>query len=164
MTNTNLIDLTVKELENICKSNGLTYYSGKRHLTKQEMVDKINNVPNYIPEEATNPVVEETNVVEEQTSESEEIKEPEVKEWVNSEKDEFIEKAEPGTLMAFYDNNGKPRTAALVNRSSNRKLVKLQTEFGWEFIVPYSNILWVKNGTRWPRGIYNLLKGYKKNG
>lgn len=160
MTNTNLIDLTVKELENICKLNGLTYYSGKRHLTKQEMVDKINNLPNYISEEETNPVVEETNVVEENvTSEPEEIKE-----WVNSDKDEFIEKAEPGTLMAFYDNNGKPRTAALVNRSSNRKVVKLQTEFGWEFIVPYSNVLWVKNGARWPKGIYNLLKGYKKNG
>ena len=127
------------------------------------MVDKINNIPNYIPEETTNPVVEETNVIEEQTSEPD-VKEPEVKKWVNSDKDEFIEKAEPGTLIAFYDNNGKPRTAALVNRSSNRKLVKLITEFGWEFIVPYSNVLWVKNGTRWPKGIYNLLKGYKKNG
>jgi hypothetical protein len=48
--------------------------------------------------------------------------------------------------------------------SSARKVIKVVTEFGWEFIVPYDNVLWVRKGNRWPRGVYEILKGYNKNG
>lgn len=86
---------------------------------------------------------------------------PEVKEsgpWEKRDVSQIIEKSDEGTLMAFLDLNGKIRTAALVNRSSKRREVKLVTEFGMEFIVPYDNVLWVRISNRWPRGIYNLLK------
>lgn len=79
-------------------------------------------------------------------------------------KERYIEEAEVGTLIAFLDSNGKPRTAALVNRSSKRRLLKLQTEFKWEFEVPYDSVLWVRNGDRWAYGIYRILKGYNPNG
>ncbi len=79
-------------------------------------------------------------------------------------KDRYIDEAEVGTLIAFLDQNGKPRTAALVNRSSKRRLLKLKTEFDWEFEVPYDDVLWVKKGARWAYGIYRILKGYNPNG
>lgn len=79
-------------------------------------------------------------------------------------KERYIEEAEEGTLIAFLDENGKPRTAALVNRSSKRRVLKLKTEFDWEFIVPYDNVLWVRNSTRWAYGVYRILKGYNPNG
>ncbi len=80
-------------------------------------------------------------------------------------KERYIEEAQVGTLIAFLDENGKPRTAALVNRSSKRKLLKLKTEFDWEFEVPYDNVLWVrKNSDRWAYGVYRILKGYNPNG
>ena len=79
-------------------------------------------------------------------------------------KERYIEEATVDTKIAFLDQNGKPRTAALVNRSSKRRLLKLKTEFGWEFEVPYDNVLWVKQGTKWAYGIYRILKGYNPNG
>lgn len=79
-------------------------------------------------------------------------------------KERYIEEAEVGTLVAFLDENGKPRTAALINRSSKRKMLKLKTEFDWEFEVPYSKVLWVKNGQKWAYGVYRILKGYNPNG
>ena len=79
-------------------------------------------------------------------------------------KERYIEEAKEGTLIAFLDENGKPRTAALVNRSSKRRVLKLKTEFDWEFIVPYDNVLWVRNSTRWAYGVYRILKGYNPNG
>ena len=79
-------------------------------------------------------------------------------------KERYIEEAEVGTLIAFLDENGKPRTAALVNRSSERKVVKVKTEYDWEFVVPYDSILWVKKGDKWAYGVYRILKGYNPNG
>lgn len=81
--------------------------------------------------------------------------------WVLGNKAEAIEKADVGTLIAFIDEKGKPRTAKLVNRSSSRQVIKVTTEFDWTFIVPYDKVLWVRFGTRWPKTIYNMLKGYK---
>lgn len=79
-------------------------------------------------------------------------------------KELYINEAEPGTLIAFLDEGGKPRTAALVNRSAKARKVKLVTEYGWEFIVPYDNVMWVKRQERWARNIYRILKGYDPNG
>lgn len=80
-------------------------------------------------------------------------------------KERYLDEAEVGTLVAFLDDNGKPRTAALINRSSKRKMLKLKTEFDWEFEVPYSRVLWVKkNGHKWAYGVYRILKGYNPNG
>lgn len=177
---------TVKELETICKEMGITYYVKKRHLTKSEMIEKINNngnVKNEVAETETEKLVEnvekpvetkETTNVEKKNIVivrndniigTDEFKLPDPQSFLDNENREmYIEKAEVGTLVAFLDEKGKPRTAKIVNRSSKRRLLKVVTEFDWEFIVSYDKVLWVKNGTRWPKGIYLLLKGYSKYG
>ena len=88
----------------------------------------------------------------------------EQKPWEMVDKTKYIDELEPGVLVAFYDNKGKPRTGKFVNRSSKKKIIKLVTEFGWEFIVPYENVLWIRFGNRWPKGVYKILKEYNKNG
>ncbi len=158
--------LTAKELLAKCKEFGLQCYRGKSRLTKSELIDSLLNVNNTeTKEEDLVPMPGSEKLSElkkEFDSAAEEKVEPEPeKEWINEDKEKYIEEANEGTLIAFLDLKGKPRTAALVNRSSKRKVVKLITEFGWEFIVPYANVLWVRNGTRWPKGVYNMLKGYK---
>lgn len=157
--------LTAKELLAKCKEFGLQCYRGKSRLTKAEMIDSLLNVNNTETKEDLVPMPGSERLSElkkEFDSAVEEKVEPEPeKEWVNENKEKYIEEAEEGTLIAFIDLKGKPRTAALVNRSSKRKVVKLITEFGWEFIVPYANVLWVRNGTRWPKGVYKMLKVYK---
>lgn len=71
----------------------------------------------------------------------------------------YIENAEAGTVVAFKSEDGKVRSAAIQNRSTKRQVVKLVTQYGREYVVPYGNVIWVRTGKRWPRGVYQLLKG-----
>lgn len=175
MTKIELLGLPKKDIMKMCKEAGLPRYKGKSELTKEEMVDSLLENVEFVDESCQDPdviVVEsETNnkaVVSESVDDAKGMEDlcdvDEVVPWIMKDRSHLIEQAEAGTLIAFYDEKGKPRTAALVNRSSKNKLVKLVTEFEREFIVPYDNVIWIKKGNRWPRGVYNLLKGYKANG
>lgn len=161
MSKENLEKLTVKELAEKCKELGLPRYHGKKMLTKQELIESLLNTNS--PQESNENAQQIERSCEcscecEKCSEDKVVEEK--PEWINQDKEKYIEEAEVGTLIAFYDKKKKPRTAALVNRSSSRRVIKVITEFGWEFIVPYEDVLWVRKGTRWPKGVYNLLKGY----
>ena len=153
--------LTADELKTLCKENGLPCYKGKSKLNKGEMIENLSNVT----VETTNENVTEKEIVEEKSDVVENVvekKEIDVEGFFHTKnKEKYIEEAEVGTLVAFVDENGKPRTAAIQNRSSKRKVLKVVTEFGWEFIVPYEKVLWIKKGNRWPNGVYRLLKEYK---
>lgn len=146
MSKEELEKMTAKSLVEMCKEKGIPYSNSGGRLKKAQLIELLLN-NNDVQEENSKNVGEEEN--------------PEPTHWVNQDKEKYIEEAEVGTLIAFYDKKGKPRTAALVNRSSSRRVVKVVTEFEWEFIVPYENVLWVRKGNRWPKGVYNLLKGYK---
>ena len=141
---------TVKELEVICKEKHLTYYSNKKHLTKAEMIKKIMNEKSEVSES-----VSEDVLAKEFSNSNSKVREV---------KEEYIENASIGTLVAFVDEHGKARTAAIVNRSTKSKKIKVETEFGREFIVPYDKVLWVRGkNERWPKGVYNMLKGKVAN-
>lgn len=146
---------TVKELESVCKELGLTYYVGKKHLTKSEMIEKI--------ESASIEVGTDDDEIEENVEKTNEENLAKIfsEEEKRKKKIAIVEKAEVGTLIAFVDNRGKARTAALVNRSSKKGLVKLVTEYDREYVVDYDNILWVQKpgNKRWPKGVYSMLKG-----
>ena len=171
MSKNELLTKTKKELFQICKELNLPRYKGKSELPKDVLIESIIAATEGNEEQKQDDTQQETNVVEttpevepvveESVEPVEEVK-PE-KPWEMLDKKKHIEEAEVGTLIAFYDEKGKPRTAALVNRSSSREVVKVVTEFEREFIVPYANVLWVRKGPRWPRAVYEILKGYSKN-
>lgn len=69
----------------------------------------------------------------------------------------YIDTIVPGVLVAFQAD--KVRSAKVLKKSTKNRKLKLITEYGREFIVGFDDILWVKTGTRWPKGIYQLLKG-----
>lgn len=71
----------------------------------------------------------------------------------------YIENIEIGTIVAFKLSNGKVKSAKVVKKSTKNRKLKLETDYGAEYIVPYENIVWVRTGKRWPKGVYNLLKG-----
>ena len=65
-----------------------------------------------------------------------------------------------GTLVAFYEpETRKMNTAKMTNRNRSKRLIKCETQYGKEFVVPFNDVAWVKTGTRWPKGVYQLLKG-----
>lgn len=74
----------------------------------------------------------------------------------------YIENAEVGTLVAFRLPGGKVKSAKIVRKSSTKRKLKLETEYGAVYIVSFDDVVWVRTGTRWPRGVYNLLKGLKR--
>ena len=82
----------------------------------------------------------------------------------------YLEGAPIGTLVAFKvpdtaivrPGEKKVKSAKIVGRNVSKKKLRLQTEYDAFYIVPFENVLWVKTGSRWPRSIYNLLKGVTK--
>lgn len=177
------------ELSAMCKERGIAVYRGKTHINKTEMIDRLlshkeaetvekpvekvdsvevkeNTVKtenNKHSERTVNPVVSPAmkKELKDMISQNQEKEETTFTPWIMGNKDELIERAEVGTLFAFIDAKGKPRTAKMVNRSSSRRVVKLVTEFDWEFIVSYDSVLWVRFGARWPKAVYNMLKEYR---
>lgn len=159
-----LLKLTNAELVAMCKERNLPVYKGKTKMNKGELVESLVNFGKENPDKEK---VEAPELKEELKEVVKESPKPEVEDvtqvapWVVGDKDEFIENAQVGTLMAFLDAKGKPRSGKMVNRSASRRMVKLVTEFDAEFVVSYDKILWVKNGNRWPKMVYQMLKEYK---
>ena len=85
-------------------------------------------------------------------------------------KEAYLEEAPIGTLVAFKvpdtaivrPGEKKVKSAKIVGRNISKRKLRLQTEYDAFYIVPFENVLWVKTGSRWPRSIYNLLKGVTK--
>jgi DNA uptake protein ComE-like DNA-binding protein len=77
-------------------------------------------------------------------------------------KKHYINNASVGTLIAFKLSGGKVKSAKIVNKSTKNSKFKVVTEYGAEFVVSYSDVIWIKTGNRWPKGVYRLLKGLDK--
>lgn len=77
----------------------------------------------------------------------------------DSSKMKYVENAEIGTIVAFKLPDGRVKSAKIERRSTSRRKLKLVTQYGAEFVVPYEDIIWVRTTKRWPKGVYNLLKG-----
>lgn len=71
----------------------------------------------------------------------------------------YIENIEIGTLVAFRLSNGRVKSAKVTRKSTKNRKLKLETDYGAEYIVSFDDIVWVRTGKRWPRGVYKLLKG-----
>lgn len=75
---------------------------------------------------------------------------------------EYIENAEVGTIVAFRVGD-KVKSAKIINRSSARRKLKLETAYGRIYVVDYDDIIWVKTSSRWPRGVYELFSKVKNS-
>ncbi len=82
-----------------------------------------------------------------------------MKDMTLEEKSERVQSAPIGTVVAFRLESGSVKSAKIVRRSTKDKTLKLTTKYGVSHIVSYDDIVWVKTGTRWPRWVYNQLKG-----
>ena len=75
----------------------------------------------------------------------------------------YISTAKEGTLIAFKDYCGKVKTAKVISNDEWNETIEAETAYGMKYTVKYESILWVKTGSRWQRGIYDLLKGKVKD-
>lgn len=153
--------LTCKELAGMCKKNGIKHYEGKQMFAKGKMIDAIleSGIQFECDEEQE---VESVEVTTESVQEPQEVVLTE--EQKQQKIDRYIANAPIGSLVAFKEESGKVNTAMIIARHKTEPLFKLETSYKKQFLVSYSDILWVKseNG-HWPKGIFLLLKGGKKN-
>ena len=160
MSKENLQNKTCKELRELAKDMNI---SGRWDMTKDQLIDAIlgaevlekNDESESAKDECKidnheNENVEAENKVE---NESADIK-------INMEqKMHYIENIDIGTIVAFRLSNGKVKSAKVVKKSTKNRKLKLETDYGAEYIISYEDVIWVRTGKRWPRGVYKLLKG-----
>lgn len=172
-----LITKTAKELRAIAKCYNIP---GRWDMTKEELVEaivsKVDKIKDEIVEKAEKEVedrsesakLQDTVETREDTCEvSEEVEDSEVQENELEKKGKlsYLRNIKKGTIVAFkvkMYGEEKVKSAAVENVSQKREMLKLITKYGAEFIVPFSDVIWVRTNSRWPKGVYELLKGVKK--
>ena len=149
--------LTRDELRVIAKEKEV---KGRGTMTKAELVDALSSVEDdethseAVVEVDSNVASLEMNVTADEAVVSQ-IADEEMRKVRHMK---AVENAEIGVIVAFMFD-GKCRSAKIIKKSTKNKMMLLQTSYGAEFKVPFDSIVWVKNGKRWPRGVYNMLKG-----
>ena len=164
MSKENLQNKTCKELRELAKDMNI---SGRWDMTKEQLIDAILGAE----------VVKTTNESESAKDECKvdnhnivEVENKDEKESANvnidmKQKMPYIENIEIGTLVAFRLSSGKVKSAKVMRKSTKNRKLKLETDYGAEYIASYDDIVWVRTGKRWPRGVHKLLKGLvDKNG
>lgn len=88
-----------------------------------------------------------------------EISKREAKEIDMEKKMPYIENAAIGSLVAFKMKSGKVKSAKIMKKSHRDRKLLLETDYGAQFVVSFDDIIWVRTGKRWPRGVYEMLTG-----
>lgn len=76
--------------------------------------------------------------------------------------EQYLEMIQPGTIIAVkIEKFGKTKyiSAAFQNINRQKKIIKVITSYGVEHVVEFKNVLWVKTGKRWPKHVFELLRG-----
>ena len=170
MSKENLQCKTCKELRELAKGLNI---SGRWDMTKEQLIEAILGVENAMGSEIKTVIGQSAN--DECKVDNRAIcvgVEAEAKVENGSagtkanmeQKMTYVEGVEIGTIVAFRLSSGKVKSAKVVKKSTKNRKLKLETDYGAEYIVSYDDIVWVRTGKRWPRGVYNLLKGLVDDG
>ena len=151
-----LSNMLVVDLRNMASTYGI---KNVKKYKKQELVDMIceiiyGQVPTVVDEEA-----EATVAVEEDDNNIEVVTDELSEEEIAERRMPYVENAPIDTIVAFKLPTGKVKSAKIINKSTKNRKLKVETAYGAQFVIPYDSVIWVKTGTRWPKGVYNLLKG-----
>lgn len=147
------------DLVKICKECGIPHYRGKNRFKKDELIEAI------LKAKCTEEGARETKSTADEgkidNRKAAEVKVKEEKKSTNNideQKLSYIERAEAGTIIACTIN-GKVKSAKIVKRSTKKRCFMVETAYGAQHVVSYENVVWVRTGNKWPRGVYRALKG-----
>ena len=146
-------NMLVVDLRNMASTYGI---KNVKKYKKQELVDMICEI---IDGQKPTVVDEEVSVVAEDDNNIETVAEELSEEEIAERRMPYVENAPIDTIVAFKLPTGKVKSAKIINKSTKNRKLKVETAYGAQFIIPYDSVIWVKTGTRWPKGVYNLLKG-----
>ena len=141
---------TVDELRKIGPKVGV---KGCRKLKKVELIDAIiDGQPIDVENKEVESVSEKSEVKTEEV-----IVAPVVPTVSNREA--YVDSAKVDMIVAFKLPNGKVKSAKIIKRSTPKRRFMVETKYGAQFVISFDDVIWVKTGTRWPKHVYNLMKG-----
>lgn len=84
----------------------------------------------------------------------------------NNLKDNYVESAKVGTIVAFrllFEAKSGAKLTKVISgmikkNDTEKEFYVTETRNGLEYVTPYKSIVWVKTGDRWPRGVYEEMK------
>lgn len=130
--------MTVKQLRTEAKDLKLKGYS---HLKKRYLIIIILDKLKEIENEAV-------------------LSTKQAKDCCKQTKNDYIERIKIGSIIAFKIYN-KAISGKIKQIGSN---FLVETKNGKTFAIKKEDILWVKTGSRWPRFVFEMLKGISGNG
>jgi hypothetical protein len=150
-------ELTVKELRDKAKVLNI---SGRWDMTKPQLIEAIvraEKTEDEEPESATDEIAidnDNANVdVEIETKEEKSVN-------INMEqKQKYLDNIQIGALVAFKVSETKAKSAKVIKKSTKSRKLMVETSYGATHVIPFEDVLWVRTGARWPKGVYNMLKG-----
>ena len=71
----------------------------------------------------------------------------------------YLSTVKLGSLIAFNLPDGTTKSAAIKFRDTENKVLTAETKYGAAYIIPFKDVIWIKTGKRWPKGVYRKLKG-----
>lgn len=152
MSKENLQGMNKTELMAKAKELGITRYKQGKPLPKEELIEAILKADKPEPMPAP---VEEAPEVEVPDEQENSLSDEERLERHNK----YVENVKVGTLVAFKTGPNKAKSAMVQKRSTKNRKLKVVTKYGKEFIISFDDVIWVHTNKRWPRGVYNMLKG-----
>lgn len=160
MSKENLQNKTCKELRELAKDMNI---SGRWDMTKEQLIDAILGAEVVQTTDKPESAKDECKVDNHDGADAE-VKDEKGSADTESNVDmkqkmPYIENVEIGTLVAFRLSNDKVKSAKVVKKSTKNRKLKVETNYGATYIISYDDVVWVRTGKRWPRGIYKLLKG-----
>lgn len=179
-TQAELLEKKKPEIMSIAKDMGINRYKGCSERTKADIISDILKVQNNGGNENEKDVEKTTSVSNKEdrqiessvkvqskvVSEVQKLKEkkPELSEEEKAKKKmSYVEGANVGTLVAFKADNGKIKSAMIVKRSTANRKFKVETKYGATSIISFDDVVWVRTNKRWPKGVYQLLKGIEES-
>lgn len=125
--------LSVKQLDELCKERKLKRYSHRKHLTKAEMINMLNNLL-----ETEEPAVTQVDV----------------------KKKNYVVNAPVGTIIVFKDRKGYTRSGKITVNNVAKETLEAELKSGRKFYIRYDEVLWVtsEDNNRFPKDILIMLK------
>lgn len=157
VSKSDLMAMKVAELKQMCKEGGIRHYKGKNCFTKVELVEAILRAEEKVEDDIQSATDE--NKTDDQNVEAVSNKKHTATVIDMEQKLPYIEQAAIGTIIAFRLPNGKVKSAKIIKKSTKNRRFMVETEYNAQYVVDYDNVVWVRTGNRWPRGVYKLLKG-----
>lgn len=161
MSKENLQSMTKTEVVAKAKELGITRYRQGKLLPKEELIEAILKAENGDVGDATEEQAPAKSAENEPKPEQQEV---ENKDGLTDEErrerhNQYVENVKVGTLVAFQTGPNKAKSAMVVKRSTKNRKLKVETKYGKQFIISFDDVIWVHTNKRWPKGVYNMLKG-----